>query len=330
MQVTDYIELKRPRWQSLEVLLASAEERGLAKLTLEEARALSRQYRSASSDLLWVRARGGSAEVSGYLNDLVGRAYALTYPGRALRWREIGRFVTHGFPDLMLAEWRPFVAACLLFLVGGAYGAIGMEKDPEAAPYLLPSMHLKNDPVKRAEREATNKGASVDDQAVFSAFLMRNNISVSFLAFALGGTAGVGTAILLFFNGIPLGSLAWWYHSKALGGWFWAWILPHGIPEITAICIAGQAGFIIARGMIAPRGLRRRVALRREALTAVKLVLGAMTLFILAGIIEGTISQIHPPRLSVAFKISFALVVGSAVYAYLFSALARPRVRPAM
>ena len=46
---------------------------------------LSRLYRSTSSDLLWVRARAGAADVSGYLNDLVGRAYALTYPGKRVR-----------------------------------------------------------------------------------------------------------------------------------------------------------------------------------------------------------------------------------------------------
>lgn len=80
---------------------------------------------------------------------------------------------------------------------------------------------------------------------------------------------------------------------------------------------------MLARGLVAPRGLSRRVSLRREAVNAVKLLLGTLALFVLAGAIEGTISQIHPPRLSVEFKIGFALVVGTGVYVYLFSALAR-------
>jgi uncharacterized membrane protein SpoIIM required for sporulation len=84
--------------------------------------------------------------------------------------------------------------------------------------------------------------------------------------------------------------------------------------------IAGAAGFVMARGLVVPRGLSRRTSLRREAVTAVQLLLGTLSLFVLAGLIEGTISQIHPPRLSIAFKIGFAVVVGSGVYAYLFSA----------
>ena len=36
-------------------------------------------------------------------------------------------------------------------------------------------------------------------------------------------------------------------------------------------------------------------------------------------------SQIHPPKLSVGFKISFALTVGAGVYAYLLSDWMRGR-----
>jgi len=76
---------------------------------------------------------------------------------------------------------------------------------------------------------------------------------------------------------------------------------------------------VIARGQVAPKGLPRGLAVRQEAVTAVKLLFGTLALFVLAGFIEGTVSQIHPPKLSAAFKISFALMVGAGVYAYLGS-----------
>lgn len=323
MELVEYVELRRPKWVALERLLDVAERDGLKKLSLDDARTLSRLYRAASSDLLWVRARAGSAEVSGYLNDLVGRAYALTYPGKKVRVADITRFLTRGFPDLMTSEWRAVVASMLVFFSGFGFGWVGMLFDPEAAPYLVPEQHRELDPVKRAEDEAKNDGATVEGQAAFASFLFTHNIQVAFFAFALGITAGIGTVIMLFSNGVLLGALAWVYASKGMMGWFWAWILPHGIPEITAICIAGAAGFLLARGQVAPKGLSRRVAIRREAITAVKLLLGTLALFVLAGLIEGTISQIHPPRLSIEFKLGFALLVGTGVYAYLWSGLLR-------
>lgn len=322
MEIAEFVDARRPKWVALEQLLDQAELKGLKSLALDEARSLSRLYRSTSSDLLWVRSRAGAADVSGYLNDLVGRAYAITYPGKRARWSDVQRFLVHGFPDVMLREWRAYAASVLVFLAGFGFGWVGMVFDPEAAPYLVPEQHLKLDPTQRAKDEADRK-ASVGQQAEFSSFLFTHNIQVAFLAFALGITAGIGTAIMLFGNGVLLGALAWVYASKGMAGWFWAWILPHAIPEVSAICIAGAAGFVIARGLVAPKGLSRRQAVRKEAVTAVKMLLGTLALFVLAGMIEGSISQIHPPRLSVAFKVSFALIVGAGVYAYLGSGLLR-------
>ncbi len=320
MEIAEFIEQRRGRWAALERVLDKAQTDGLKKLSLEDARLLSRLYRGASSDLLWIRARGGSAEVSDYLNDLVGRAYAVTYPGKRPRLSDALRFVGRGFPALLRQEWRPFVAAWLLFLGGASFGYLGMVFDPHAAHYLVPAEHLKLDPVERAKEEAAGEVADVEAQAQFSAFLFTHNIQVAFFAFALGITAGIGTAMLLFWNGIFLGALAQVYTAKGMADWFWAWILPHGIPEITAIAVAGAAGFVMARGLLAPRGLPRPVALRRESLTAVKLLLGTLLIFVVAGIIEGTISQIHPPKLPAWFKIGFAVLFGLGVYGYLLSA----------
>ncbi len=61
------------------------------------------------------------------------------------------------------------------------------------------------------------------------------------------------------------------------------------------------------------------VAIRATPTTPPGFVIGVLV----AGFIEGTISQIHPPKLSVVFKISFALMVGSGVYAYLWSGALR-------
>lgn len=318
MEIAEFVETRRPRWSELEGLLDKAEGSGLRRLSLEEARQLSRLYRAVSSDLLWVRARGGSAEVSDYLNHLVGRAYAQTYPGQRFRWSSVWRFLSRGFPELMLREWRAYLVATLVFFAGAGFGYLGMAFDADAAHYLVPEEHLRIDPTERAKDEAAGKVASVQEQSAFASFLFTHNIQVAFFAFALGVTAGVGTVIMLFANGVMLGALAQAYAAKGLTGWFWAWILPHGIPEISAICIAGAAGLLIARGMLAPGGLSRRAALRKEARSAVRLLLGTLAVFVLAGLIEGTVSQIHPPALSVTFKIGFALAVGSAVYLYFY------------
>jgi uncharacterized membrane protein SpoIIM required for sporulation len=110
------------------------------------------------------------------------------------------------------------------------------------------------------------------------------------------------------------------YHQAGLGTFFWAWILPHGIPELTEVAVAGGAGLIVARGLWLPGRRRRRDALTMEAATAAALVLGGMPILVLAGVIEGTISQIHEPALPYEAKLIFALAVGAGVYYYLLMA----------
>ncbi len=142
MEIAEFVEVKRPRWSALERLLDKAETDGLKALTLDEARALSRLYRGTSSDLLWVRARAGSADINGFLNDLVARAYAITYPGKRARLSDVTRFLTTGFPDVMRREWRAFAAAVLVFVAGYGFGWIGMVFDPDAALYIVDEQHL--------------------------------------------------------------------------------------------------------------------------------------------------------------------------------------------
>jgi len=323
MDENGWVRDRSPRWQTLERLLTRVEEGGLRALRLEEARALARHHREVSGDLLRARARGLPAEVTGYLNDLVGRAYALTAPRRRMRWHDIWRFYWLDLPELIRRERWMILGAAALMLAGGLFGWLGMAMDPEAAPFLIPEDHLSLEPILRAQQEAEAQAASVDEQAAFATWLFTHNIQVSFLAFALGITAGVGTGVVLFFNGVFLGGLAQVYAARGLAGWFWAWILPHGIPELTAIFLAGAAGLILGRGLIAPRGLPRSLSLRQEATVALRLLLATLPILVVAGIIEGTISQIHPPQLPVGFKISFALVMGGALYLWLGAAWLR-------
>ncbi len=321
MDLNEFIEQGRPRWHRLTRLLDRIESAGLKSLSLEEAREFGRLYRAASSDLLWARGRSASAELVESLNDLVARGYAQTYPGKRPRLRDAVEFYRRGFPQLVRAEWKAVVAAYVLFLSGMLFGYAAMQLDPSSAVYLVPEQHQSLDPDKRVAEEAKNeKGMSADHQTAFSSFLFTHNIQVAFLAFALGLTLGIGTVILLFVNGVFLGALAVAYEAKGHAVWFWAWILPHGVPEISAICLAGAAGLLLGRALVAPGSRSRADALRVEGRLAVRLVLGTLPIFVAAGIIEGTLSQIHEPRLPSVVKLTFAAAMAVLLAAYLLRA----------
>lgn len=318
--VQRFVDERGATWRELERALADVEARGFAARGLDGARELGRLYRTVSSDLLVARGEQVDASVVDHLNDLVARAYAHVHAGRTARTRRVSHFFLRVFPRLFRSEWRAVALAGLLFFGGAAVGAVATALDPRATAVLIPEDHQRRTPAERVAEDERGEAASGDEGAAFSSFLFTHNIQVTFLVFALGLTFGVGSVSLLFYNGVPVGALAMQYHQYGKGLFFWAWILPHGIPEITQILVAGAAGLLLARGLWLPGRRSRRDALADEARRAMRLVVGGMPILVLAGLIEGTISQIHAPVLPYALKLVFASVVGVAVWSYLLFA----------
>ena len=182
------------------------------------------------------RGHAVSADLVEYLNALVARGYAQTYPGQPVRIRDAGAFVARGFPRLVRREWKAVLASYLLFFLGLGFGYVAIAVDPDAALALVPAEHQHLDPVERVHlEESPEAGLNGGEQAQFAGLLFTHNIEVAFLVFALGLSVGVGTVVMLWYNGLMLGALAMAYQAKGEALWFWAWILPHGVVEISAI-----------------------------------------------------------------------------------------------
>jgi uncharacterized membrane protein SpoIIM required for sporulation len=317
MDLNTFIHAKQPDWRRLETLLVQIDGSGLAGLDVDDAREFANLYRSVSSDLVRARSLTGNPELLGYLNGLVGRAYAHIYATKRFGLMRLWRFFAVDYPRLVRSEYRAIAFSTAIFFAGGLFGAGAMMVDADAGAYLLIDYHRNLDPSDRVEQEIERGGMSADHQAQFSTFLFTHNIQVTFLVFVLGLTFGVGTFITLFVNGLYLGSLAVNYHLDGVGTFFWAWILPHGVPELTAIFIAGGAGFIIGRVLWNPGRRTRAAALKLHAGRAVKLILGTTPILVVAGLIEGTISQMHPPLMPYWIKLLVAATMAVLLVLYL-------------
>ena len=159
--------------------------------------------------------------------------------------------------------------------------------------------------------------ADGEDQkgSVLSAFLMTNNIRVALVAFAGGITAGVLTVYALVFNGIAaLGAGVGLYITKGIGGQILGFIAAHGVLELSAICIAGAAGLLLATAMLVPGDRTRREALAENGARSLHLVGCVVIFLILAGIIEGNIS---PSKLPDSVKYATAVITAVFIVWYL-------------
>jgi len=297
----------RPRWSALESLLTVLEDRPSRRLNLAETEQLQELYAHTATDLNRVTHGALAPDLRQYLERLVARAYAELYyapPTRSEIWqpRRWLRFFT-AFPEAFRRQSRYFTLAVLITALGCALGGLAVRYDPAAVDVLLPADYLRN-PGQRINEETKGQNRhsnSAQMEAAFSAALITHNIQVALLAAALGVTFGIGTALLLFENGVLLGAVAVRYTQQGFGLFVTAWLLPHGAFEIPSILIAGQAGFYLARLLLR----RREDRDMRRAMHEWLLLIGGLAMMLVwAGMMEAFFSQHHEPVLPYGFKVA--------------------------
>ena len=305
---------REPAWRELETLLAKAERSDVRRLSASDLARLPVLHRAALSSLSVARAISLDRNVVAYLEGLCVRAYGVVYAARRPVFEAVGAFLRVRFPRAVRANAGPLLLAVLATLLGTGAGwalcAADSERYYAFVPYELAG---GRDPAATTSflrdmlyRDEHGAGAL----AFFASFLFQHNTQVGILCFALGFLAGLPTFLLLFSNGLMLGAIAWLYDSRGLSLDLWGWLLPHGVPELTAIMVCGGAGLVVARHLLFPGRLGRLESLAVHGREAGVLVMGAILLLFAAGLIEGVFRQVVtsvPARYAVAAS-GFALL----------------------
>jgi uncharacterized membrane protein SpoIIM required for sporulation len=309
-----FVKREEPLWQELERMLGKLGRRG-TKLDFDDARRLHYLYERASAALAKINTYSSDAGLVSHLEGLVARAYAQIHSiGGPRRKVSPVKWFFGSFPRAFRTHVGAFVLSVVVTLAGVAFGAYAVAIDPQAKGVILPFGHAEMDPKERVRQEESGEGGrhghiGVQGHTAFASQLMTNNIRVGILAFALGVTWGVGTLVVLFYNGVILGALCLDYVRAGQGEFLAGWLLPHGSIEIPAILLAGQAGLVLAGALIG-RGDANPLKIRlRQVLPSVAtLVVGVSIMLVWAGIVESFFSQYHWPVLPYWLKIVFGSV----------------------
>lgn len=315
-----FIDAERPYWEELDKLLAVLEERNGLQMPLDKVKRFNYLYQRTASDLARINTFSAEPTTRRYLENLVARAYAEVHEVRRDANRlKVGEWVMRTFPQAFRRHIRAFQLTLVVTLVGAAFGALVVATDSPAKRVLLPFDHLMGSPSDRvAEEESATEDRMSGERSMFSAQLMQNNIRVSITALALGMTFGLGTFLVLFYNGVILGAVVYDYVASGETVFLLGWLLPHGSIELPAIFLAAQAGLVLAHALIGfgdHQVLSAR--LRSVGPDLVTLITGVAIMLVWAGIIESFFSQYHEPYLPYWLKISFGSLELLALCVYL-------------
>ena len=272
-----FLEKERPYWTKLETMLTALEDDPGRSFSLDEIKEFHYLYQRTSSGLTKISTFSSEFQIRQYLESLVGRAYGEIHESRdkphrlaLLRWF----FVI--FPQVFRKHCRAFWVSLAITMVGFVFGGIALTFDQEAKEVIVPFGHLIDSPSERVAQEETAETDRLEGhKGQFSSYLMTHNTRVSILLLALGMTWGIGTIILLFYNGVILGAVALDYILAGENAFLAGWLLPHGVVEIPAILLAGQAGLVLAGALIGwGTSVSLKIRLRRVSNDLVTLIGG--------------------------------------------------------
>ncbi|MCR8714158.1 stage II sporulation protein M [Stenotrophomonas indicatrix] len=314
MKQEQFVARHQQEWHELEQWLqhrAGASRRRRRRPGAEEAGDVSfpQRYRRLCQQLALARERGYSPQLVQRLQQLMQHGHGVLYRTPPTRWRRALEFLVADFPLLVRSQARSMWAALAMFAVPALACFVLVQVYPDSIHLLMDNgqiaeMERMYDP--SAERLGRDSGT---DWMMFGYYIM-NNISIALRTFASGLLAGLGTLLVLLFNGITIGAVAGHLQHIGHGGPFWRFVVGHGAFELTAIVIAGGAGLQLGMKLLAPGRRRRLDALVEGGRIGARLCLGVAFMLLLAAFVEAFWSSIADIPAAVKFSVAGVLWAG--------------------
>jgi len=292
-----FVALRQAEWEAFREEATGLEQRGLASLDGDAITTFARRYRAVTADLARARTYGVDPRTVAYLERVAHVGHNAVYGMKGVRRLTIRRLLLGNLPAAVFRQRRVVLLAATMFFLPGIAGYALIRERPEIAEQILPARMIA-----RAESGAysvqTGRGyaeAPSPYLPTLASGIIANNVQVAFAAFALGVTAGIGTVVVLVFNGLFFGAVLGLFANYGIVRWLLTFVAGHGVLELTAIFIAGAAGLLVGQGILIPGDLTRRDAVVIHGREAIRLVGASASLLLLAGLIEGFLSASDAP-----------------------------------
>ncbi len=295
-----WLEKRAPDWQALADRLNR--QRDDKNQEPEEVARVVRGFRALSRDVSLARRLMPGGRLTRYLENLFTQAHETVYhPPRnpraelALLWRE-------EVPHIVRHEMRGVIPATLaLFTLALLAGWLLVHFNPELAALVASEGMIAT---VREGKLWTDDLLNIIPSSLLAFSIITNNVTVTLFAFGLGIFHGVGTLYIILLNGLMIGGVFALTGHYQLDGALFEFVIAHGVVELSVICLAGAAGFLLGEALIRPGQRSRAEAFREAVQRAGKLLAVIIPFLIGAGVLEGYVSP-NP-----AYPFPFKLFIG--------------------
>jgi uncharacterized membrane protein SpoIIM required for sporulation len=268
---------------------------------------LAEMFIQLTDDLSYSRTFYPESKTTVYLNNMASAIHQNIYKNKKENTSRLVTFWTRELPLMFRSAHPQLLLSFVVFALAVLIGAVSTLHDENFPRLILGdgyvNMTLEN--IRKGDPMAVYKSHGQAD--MFFA-ITYNNVRVAFITFVSGVMSSIGTLFVLVQNGIMLGAFQTFFYNEGLflTSFLAVWI--HGTLEISVIIIAGAAGFQMGNSLLFPGTYSRLTSFRMGAKRGLKIVVGTVPIFIVAGFLEGFVTRLTdmPTFLKVAIIASSA------------------------
>ena len=309
MTAEEIVQNRHKDWSRLESLLANGGVRRGA-LDPPELLELSTLYRAACGDAARVRAAGADDSTTAYLDTLLARAHNRLYRAPAGRPGAVRDFLLRDFPRTLRAHRTYFYFASAAFYVPFFFGLLAAALIPTFGPAVMGPAEVEM--FREMYKSAPDTARTLGEGSMSVSYYVQHNTSISFEVFANGIFAGLGSAFMLVFQGLQIGTVFGFLIADDKARNILTFTCSHSAWELTAIVISGAAGLRMGWALVSTGGLTRLASLRRAGPDVARLIGGAAVMLSVAACIEGLWSPSPVPAVGKWIFAGFQVVIVSA------------------
>jgi len=305
MNEATFIKQNKNKWEAFEKLINAGERTSADKL--------AEIYIKITDDLAFARTHFAKSQLTSYLNNLASDIHLSIYKNKK---EESSRFISFWqfeLPQVMSESLKYVLISFIIFIISGIIGALSAAHDDTFVRLIMGDQYVNEtlSNIDKGDPMAIYKQMGQTEMFLGITF---NNIRVSFLVFIAGLFSSIAAGYLLFSNGIMLGAFQYFFYQKGLLMTSILTIWIHGTLEISAIIIAGAAGIIMGNGLLFPGTYSRLQSFKKGAKKGLKIIIGLVPVFILAGFLEGFVTRLT----GMPDLIKIAIILGSATFIFIY------------
>jgi uncharacterized membrane protein SpoIIM required for sporulation len=297
-----FIKKNKDRWEKVQQ----------GKVT--DADETAKEFIQLVDDLAYAKTFYPASKVTQYINSLAAKIYLSIYQNRKEESNRLINFWKTDLPLTIRKHHSIILFSFLIFLLFFCVGFFSSMNDEQFVRQMLTDNY-----VDMTEQNIENGNPfgvyQYGNSLLMWIGFMINNITVSLKYFVKGIFFGILSLYSLITESVRLGAFEYMFYKHGLGGRAVLTVLIHGILELTAIIIACAAGVVMGKSILFAGTISRLDSLRQGAKDGVKIIIGLMPVFIVAGFFEGFVTRYYKMPLLVSL---FLLLLSSVFVIWYF------------